>query len=149
MVDFILSRPELIWFVIGFVLFVLELVIPGFVIFFFGIGAWVTSLMCLIFEPGINLQVFVFILFSVISLITLRKSLAKKFFASKDVSGMDMDDDFTGNTALALNSFNPGETGKVEYRGSSWQASSTSAIKEGQEVVIKSKKNIKLIVEPK
>jgi len=149
MVDFILSRPELIWFVIGFILFVLELVMPGFVIFFFGIGAWVTSLMCLIFEPGINLQVFVFILFSVIALITLRKSLAKKFFASKDVPGMDMDDDFTGNTALALNSFGPGETGRVEYRGSSWQASSTSAIKKGQEVVIKSKKNIKLIVEPK
>jgi len=149
MVEFILSRPELIWFVIGFLLFVLELVIPGFVIFFFGIGAWVTSLVCLIFEPGINLQVLVFIIFSVITLVTLRKFLTKKFFASKDTPGMDMDDDFTGSTAVALSSFGPGETGKVEYRGSYWQASSSSEIKEGQQVVIKSKETVKLIVEPK
>ncbi len=149
MVDFILSRPELIWFIIGFLLFVLELLIPGFVIFFFGIGAWATSLLCLIFEPGINIQVLVFIIISVVTLVTLRKFLTNKFFASKDTPGMDADDDFTGTTAVALNSFGPGETGKVEYRGSYWQATSSSAIKEGQQVVIRSKETVKLIVEPK
>ncbi len=30
----IFSRPELIWFIIGLLLFLLELVLPGFVIFF-------------------------------------------------------------------------------------------------------------------
>ena len=149
MVDFILSRPELIWFVIGFLLFVLELVIPGFVIFFFGIGAWVTSLICLIFEPGINLQVLVFIIVSVIALVTLRKFLTNKFFASKDIPGQNADDDFTGSTAIALNSFDPGVTGKVEYRGTNWQAESSKPIEQGQVVVIVSKENLKLIVKPK
>ncbi|MFZ0280832.1 MAG: NfeD family protein, partial [Bacteroidales bacterium] len=63
----ILSRPEMIWFIIGLVLFLLELVLPGFVIFFFGVGAWITALLCLIANPGINLQVVVFAVTSVLS----------------------------------------------------------------------------------
>jgi len=42
------------------VLFLLELVLPGFVIFFFCVGAWITALLCLVTEPGVNLQVVVF-----------------------------------------------------------------------------------------
>ena len=48
MIENILSRPELMWFILGLILFLLELVIPGFFIFFFGLGAWVTALVCLI-----------------------------------------------------------------------------------------------------
>ena len=47
----IFSKPELVWFIAGLGLFLLELVLPGFVIFFFGIGAWVTALICLVAQP--------------------------------------------------------------------------------------------------
>lgn len=48
----IFSKPELVWFIIGLVLFLLELVLPGFVIFFFGVGAWVTTASLPDSQPG-------------------------------------------------------------------------------------------------
>jgi len=63
MSESIFSKPEMIWFILGLVLFLLELVVPGFVIFFFGIGAWVAALVCLIANPGVNLQVIIFAVF--------------------------------------------------------------------------------------
>jgi len=145
----IFSKPELVWFIIGLVLFLLELVLPGFVIFFFGIGAWITSLICLITNPGINLQAIVFAVTSVLSLVLLRKMIQKRFFYNKDELSRAVDDEFTGGEAVALTDFNPGKIGKVEFKGTSWKAESQSVITEGQVVVIKSKENFTLFVEPK
>jgi len=111
------SRPELIWFIIGLILFLLELVLPGFVIFFFGVGAWITALLCLIANPGINLQVVVFAITSVLALIALRKVLQKKLFFAKDTQSEVIEDEFTNKEATALVSFKPGEQGKVEFKG--------------------------------
>ncbi len=145
----ILTRPELIWFIIGLVLFLLELVLPGFVIFFFGVGAWITALLCLIAEPGINLQAIVFAVTSVLSLVLLRRMIQKKFFYSKDELSKEVEDEFTGREAVALEDFTSGKNGKVEFKGTSWKAESDSEISKGQTVIIKNKENFKLIVEPK
>ncbi len=145
----ILSRPELLWFIIGLGLFLLELVMPGFFIFFFGLGAWVTALVCLIGDPGINLQIIIFAVTSVLSLLGLRKIIQKKFFYSKsDLSG-DVEDEFTGKEAFAISDFGGQATGKVEFKGTQWKAESSAEIKTGQRVMILQKDNFKLIVEPK
>lgn len=145
----ILTRPELIWFIIGLVLFLLELVLPGFVIFFFGVGAWITALLCLIAEPGINLQAIVFAATSVLSLVLLRKMIQKRFFYSREELSKEVEDEFTGREAVALEDIIPGKNGKVEFKGTSWKAESESAISKGQTVIIKNKENFKLFVEPK
>ncbi len=108
----IFSRPEIIWFIIGLVLFLLELVIPGFVIFFFGVGAWITALLCLIANPGINLQVIVFAVTSVLSLLALRKMIQKKFFYSNSDLSEEVEDEFTGKEAVAVTDFGPIKNGK-------------------------------------
>jgi inner membrane protein len=145
----IFSKPEVVWFIIGLVLFLLELVIPGFVIFFFGVGAWVTALLCLIADPGLNLQAIVFAVASVLSLLGLRKMIQKRFFYSKDELSKEVEDEFSGREALALTDMEPGKNGKVEFKGTQWQSESASAIHEGDRVIIKEKQNFKLIVEPK
>lgn len=143
------SKPELVWFIIGLVLFLLELVLPGFVIFFFGVGAWVTALICLIGNPGINLQAIIFAVTSVLSLMLLRKIIQKRFFYSRDELSKEVEDEFTGKEAVAILDFGPGQTGKIEFKGTSWKAESTEPIKVGQTVIIRSKENFKLFVEPK
>lgn len=143
------SKPELVWFIIGLVLFLLELVLPGFVIFFFGVGAWVTALLCLIANPGINLQAIVFAVTSILSLVLLRKMIQRRFFYSKDELSKDVEDEFTGREAVATMDFKPGHTGKVEFKGTTWKAESTESIVKGQTVIIKSKENFKLFIEPK
>lgn len=145
----ILARPELIWFIIGLVLFLLELVLPGFVIFFFGVGAWVTALLCLIANPSINLQAIVFALTSILSLVLLRRMIQKRFFNSKDELSKEVEDEFTGKEAIALTDLGPDITGKVEFKGTNWKAESVSPVKAGQKVIIKNKENFKLFVEPK
>jgi membrane protein implicated in regulation of membrane protease activity len=149
MSESILSKPEIIWFIIGLDLFLLELVIPGFVIFFFGVGAWVTALLCLFAEPGINLQIIVFALTSVLSLVALRRIIQKKFFYSRDNQTIDIDDEFTGKEAVTITPLSPGKKGKVEFKGTTWDAESESQISIGQTVIILEKENFKLIVEPK
>jgi len=145
----IFSRPELVWFIIGLVLFLLELVLPGFVIFFFGVGAWVTALLCLIANPGINLQAIVFGATSILSLVLLRKMIQKRFFYSKEELSKAVEDEFSGKEAIALTDFSPGNNGKVEFKGTQWKAESEFEITEGQRVIIKNKDSFKLIVEPK
>ena len=149
MTDTIFSRPELFWFLIGLGLFLLELVIPGFFIFFFGLGAWVTALVCLLGEPGINLQIVIFAITSVLSLIGLRRIIQRKFFYSKGDESGEVEDEFTGKEALAVTDFGGQQTGKVEFKGTTWKAESSSEIKSGQRVMILEKDNFKLIVEPK
>ena len=149
MIENILSRPELMWFILGLILFLLELVIPGFFIFFFGLGAWVTALVCLIGEPGTNLQIIIFAVVSVLALVALRRIIQKKFFYSKQKDSDDVEDEFTGKEAVAIADFGTDNTGKVEFKGTTWKAESSSEIKKGQTVIINKKESFKLVVEPK
>jgi len=147
----IFSKPEILWFIIGLVLFLLELVIPGFVIFFFGLGAWITALLCLIAEPGINIQVVVFAITSVLSLLIFRKMIQKRFFYVREDRSDAVEDEFTGKEAIVVADFDADKRGKVDFKGTTWKAETESdaKIKEGQTVIILEKVNFKLIVEPK
>jgi inner membrane protein len=149
MISNIFSRPELFWFFTGLGLFLLELVIPGFFIFFFGLGAWITAIVCIIGKPGTNLQIILFAVTSVLTLIALRRLIKKKFFYSRYTESDDVEDEFTGKEALATNDFGGMKNGKVEFKGTTWTAESKSEIKTGQRVIIIEKDSFKLIVEPK
>jgi inner membrane protein len=150
MIANIFSRPELFWFILGLALFLLELVIPGFFIFFFGLGAWVTALICLLGNPDsiTNMQIIIFAVTSVLTLVALRRIIQKKFF-NKGTLSDQVEDEFTGKEALATSDFGGNKNGKVEFKGTTWAAESVSEIKEGQRVLIIKKDSFKLIVEPK
>jgi inner membrane protein len=149
MIESIFARPEIFWFILGLGLFLMELVIPGFFIFFFGLGAWITALVCLVADPSINLQIIIFAITSVLSLIGLRRIIQRKFFYNRGAKSDEVEDEFTGKEALAVSDFGGMQTGKVEFKGTTWKAESTSEITKGQRVVIINKEDFKLNVEPK
>jgi membrane protein implicated in regulation of membrane protease activity len=149
MVTNIFSRPELFWFILGLGLFLLELLMPGLIIFFFALGAWVTALVCLIGNPALNLQIVIFGASSTLLLLALRSIIRKKFLNSKNTKSDDVEDEFSGKEALATSDFGGMKQGKVEFKGTTWTAESESDIKEGQRVIIIEKESFKLIVEPK
>ena len=99
-------------------------------------------------EEITNFQMIIFALTSVITLVGLRKIIKNKFF-NKGTQSEEVEDEFTGKEAFATVGFGPSQTGKVEFKGTTWRAESSSEIKEGQKVVIIEKENFKLIVEPK
>ncbi len=146
MVDF-LSDP-LFWFFIGLIIFILELAAPGLILFFFGIGAWLTAFISAVYPIGISSQLFIFLITSVVTLLVLRKRfeiLFRGFSKRKDNPSLDMDD-LTGKKATVVKGIFPPREGKVEIFGTDWIAESDTRIDEGETVVIERKKNLTLYV---
>jgi len=142
----LISKPPVIWFLIGLFLLLLEIVIPGLIVLFFGIGAWITAIVCALFHPNLNIQFLVFLLSSVLILVLLRRSLKKKFFLEGDRNVSTLEDEFIGKTAVALTNIRPGEPGKIEFKGSQWPAESEDEITTGQRITITGKDSIMLKV---
>jgi membrane protein implicated in regulation of membrane protease activity len=95
------------------------------------------------------LQIVIFAVVSILSLVALRKIIQKKFFYSKGKESEEVEDEFTGREAIAIGEFGPEIIGKVEFKGTTWKAESNSPIKSGERVIIIEKENFKLKVEPK
>ncbi len=65
-------KPELIWFLIGLLLLLAEFMIPGLIVFFFGVGAWIVAVCCLATDITLNVQLLIFIISSMLLLVLLR-----------------------------------------------------------------------------
>jgi inner membrane protein len=141
-----LSDPAVIWFLVGLGLLLLELVLPGLVILFFGVGAWVTALVCAITDVNLNWQILIFLLASLLGLVLLRKYLKKRFFNRKDKEIDDQLEEFIGRKALAIEDFKDG-SGKVEFKGTQWTARSSELVSKGDWVIIRSKDSLIFNVE--
>ena len=141
-------QPEIIWFLVGLVLLILEFILPGLIIAFFGVGAWIVALICLLTNIGINTQLIIFIIASVLSLLCLRKWLKGIFLGhtgSKQNLKENMDE-FVGQKAVVKEKIVPKAGGKVEFHGTNWLAQADEEIAEGTMVQIVGKDNITLMV---
>lgn len=134
-----------IWAVIGFVLFLLEFVLPGLILFFFALGAWIVAILCLFLDLSVNTQLIIFLISSVVTVLLLRKWLSKILSERKHRSEL-LEDEFLGKTAKAETSISPGENGKVEFKGTTWQAASKDKIEKGENVIIIGNESILLHV---
>lgn len=141
----ILNDPAVIWFLIGLGLLLLELVLPGLVILFFGVGAWVTALACVIYDFNLNWQILIFLVASLLGLVLLRKYLRRKFFGKKSGSAEDQLEEFIGRKAKVIEEFKDGQ-GRIEFKGTQWSARSKDPLKKGQWVKILAKDSLILEV---
>ena len=147
-IDFSIFTPEVLWFLIGVGLLLLELAVPGLIFVFFGIGAWLTAAVLLFFDLSLNAQLLIFSLSSIGSLLSLRHHIRKKYMDVSLEGKGDPDHHFIGSSAVSLTEIKPGHDGKVEFNGSQWEACSDHNIEPRMSVTIIGMKSIKLIVEP-
>ena len=144
-------KPELIWFLVGLVLLVFEFIMPGLIIGFFGVGAWIVAIICLLsayVTGSINTQLIIFIIASVLSLLLLRKWL-KGIFIGHVKSKQDMTEDlneFIGERVVVKEKITPKAGGKVELHGTNWEAEADEEIAAGTVVEIIAKDNLTLKV---
>jgi len=141
-------KPEIIWFLIGLVLLIMEFVSRGLIIAFFGVGAWIVALVCLITDIEVNTQLIIFIISSVLSLLCMRKWL-KGIFLGHTGSKQNLKEnleEFIGQKAVVKEKIIPKSGGKVEFHGTNWIAEADEEIAEGVMVRIISKDNITLKV---
>ncbi|UCC97673.1 MAG: NfeD family protein [Phycisphaerales bacterium] len=140
--------PEIIWFLVGLLLLLFEFALPGLIVGFFGVGAWIVAVVCLITEIGINAQLLIFIASSVLSLALLRRWL-KGVFLGHAGSKQDLKhnlEEFVGQRAVVTEKIAPKLGGKVEFHGSNWEAQADEELAEGTAVEIVGKDNITLRV---
>ena len=143
--------PVLLWFLAGLALILSEFVLPGVILLFFGIGAWLTAVTCWMdITPGWTAQLLTFAVSSVLPLVLLRKWFRVRFFGyvADDQDPEDNIDDLAGNIVTAKTDIQPGETGQVEYKGAVWSARSETALAAGSQAVIVMADGITLVIRP-
>jgi membrane protein implicated in regulation of membrane protease activity len=141
-------KPELIWFLVGLLLLLLEFAAPGLIVFFFGLGACVVAVVCLLTDVTLNTQLIIFIVSSFLFLLILRKWL-KGVFLGHTTSKQDLTEDleeFLGQRAVVKEKIVPKAGGRVEFHGTNWVAQADQEIPEGTVVEIIGKENITLKV---
>jgi inner membrane protein len=136
-----------IWFIVGFAFLLLEFAVPGFILFFFGIGAWIVAIVALFTDITLNTQIIIFLISSVATVAIFRNWVKRKL-GSISLSKYVLEDEIIGKTARAETAISPGESGRVSFKGTSWKASSSETISQGEEVTIIGNESINLIVKP-
>ena len=138
-------NAAVIWIIIGFVLFLLEFLLPGLILFFFAVGAWMVGILCLFIDLTINEQLIIFLIGSIATILLLRKWFSKILWKRRHSTEL-LEDEFLGKTAKALTAILPGENGKVDFKGTTWQAASDDTIEKGENVIIIGNESILLLV---
>ncbi|MCB9772622.1 MAG: NfeD family protein [Candidatus Omnitrophica bacterium] len=140
--------PALIWFVVGLVFLMAELIAPGLVIVFFGVGAWIVAAVCLVKPISLNLQLIIFIVTSAVVLACLRNRFKTLFSGhTTAVQNPNKDiEDFVGKRAVVKETIVPHKSGKVELNGTLWNADASEEIAIGESVHIVSIDNLLLKV---
>lgn len=135
------------WLVSGLVMCALEIVVPGFVIIFFGAGAILTALATLVFPGlGVSAQTLLFIVLSLASLAAFRRQAVGRGARKDADAAIDYDDDFTGREVVVVEPIAPGAPGKVELNGVLWNASSEASFAPGTRVRVVSRDGLTLAV---
>lgn len=138
------SNPAVLWFIAGFIFFLLEFALPGFILFFFGVGAWIVALLALFIDIPINVQLLLFLGASIITILLFRKSLHQIMRRKK--GAVALEDEFIGKTGRSETAIAPGKNGKVYFKGTSWEAASEEVIGPDENVTIIGTESIILIV---
>jgi membrane protein implicated in regulation of membrane protease activity len=138
-------NDSVIWFGLGLACFLFEFMLPGFILFFFGVGAWIVALLTLFLDVSINVQILLFLASSVLTVLLFRNWLKQKFGMNEQTPQL-LENEFVGKIARAETVIAPGLRGKVEFKGASWDASSVDTIAVGESVIIVETRSILLIV---
>jgi membrane protein implicated in regulation of membrane protease activity len=118
-------EPWFVWALIGVLCIGLEIIMPGFVIFFFGMGGLATALLCLI--PAVAdiawLQIALFVVLSVVSLVFLRRRFTKIFAGTVfDARKGNPEEDGIGSVAEVIETTGPVNEGRIRFRGTTWKS---------------------------
>lgn len=132
-------HPALYWLIIGVMLFFLELALPGFVLFFFALGALATALIAYLFPIGLAWQLALFMVASLLALFFLREAIQKRFFPAA-VEGKKDDIDralvAAGIRGVVSTTIAPPAEGRIKCSGSTWRATADERIEEGEIIAV-------------
>lgn len=133
-----------LWMYLGAILMLMELMAPGFVIFFFGLSAATVGLCRFAFGDAFDLtwQLAAFSAFSILYLVFLRRWVQKVFTGKVVAEGDDFENENVGRTGKVTEAINPPLTGRVMLGDAEWTAEADVAIQPGSDVRVVSQRNL-------
>jgi membrane protein implicated in regulation of membrane protease activity len=135
------TSAGLAWLIIGVICFLLEMVLPGFIIFFFGLGAWVVALVSWLMPIGLNVQLVIFLLASLVALFAFRGLIRKTFFGDSIIDKKGTMTTIGGRAEVVIEIVPPSE-GRILYSGTHWRAIADERIEKGSIVEILSQDDL-------
>jgi membrane protein implicated in regulation of membrane protease activity len=143
-----LFTPQVIWVVIGLIMLIEEFVVPGLVVFFFGLGALLVGITCISIDLSLNAQIGLFLGSSLTMLVTLRHWSTQVFQGRRTAARVDAadTDEIIGARAKAVRVISPDAEGRVELHGTDWQATAEEVIPAGSAVIVVARDNLTLVV---
>lgn len=137
----------LLWLIIAGILLIIEIFTHGFLVFWFSIGALITTIVS-IFTNNIFIQGLVFIISSTI-LIFFTKKFSEKIKVTETNRKFNVET-VIGQTGIVEKEVSELKFGIVKVGGSTWTAiTKEDTIEVGQEVLVKEIDGVKLVVERK
>lgn len=142
---------SIFWYILGIILIVSEIFIPGLVVIFFGISAILIGLLT---SFGILTQIsYQFIGWGICSiiLVLLLRKFFKSFFPSLEIK-QKVKDTLVGKSGVVIEEINPLQgTGRIEAEGTNWKAISLNGetILVGKKVIIEKQQDLTLYVKEK
>lgn len=129
-------NPLLIWFLVGLALILVEFMLPGIILVFFGCGAWIVAATTWLGLTGtLWSQLLLFAVASVVLMLCLRRWVRGRFLgfiSSEQDPTIDLDD-FTGREVRVLQPIAPGSReGRVEFKGTKWIAVADRPLGKGE-----------------
>ena len=132
----------LYWFIAGAAMILFEIVVPGFVLVWFGIGAIAAGIAAFL-GAGYTVQFIVFFVVSIGSLIPAKIFLKKKEEEPSLRVGAER---VIGMKGIVTKEISPSEFGEVKIEGELWIASSGEEIQKGEWVVVEKIEGTHLVV---
>lgn len=138
-----------LWMYAGMALMLMELAVPGFVIFFFGLAAMTVGLGRFAFGEAftVNWQLAAFSVLSIAYLVLLRRWLKNIFTGDK--ADEVLTDEYLGRSGKVVEDIKPPLAGRVEIGDAQWAAVADETIPAGSDVEIVSRNNLTVKVKMK
>ena len=134
-----MDKITFFWLITGALLLLAEIAVPGFILFFFGVGALLILVTVLVLPPLQDifwLQLIIWVCYSAVLLFFLRNRFSGTF---KGRIFQTEKESWIGQEALVIDRIKPDAPGRIKFRGTTWTAHSERVIGKGKTVRITGK----------
>lgn len=138
-----------LWMYAGATLMIMEVVSPGFVVFFFGLSASTVGLIRLSAGPVFSpvWQLAAFSVLSVLYIVLLRNWLKGLFSGGVSDASEGLADEYAGRTGTVVEPIRPPGRGRVRIGDADWDARCAVPVEAGFQVRVLSRDNLTMEVE--
>jgi len=134
--------PQIIWTALMVIFVILEIISLGLTSIWFALGA-LAALVTAFFIDSLLLQIIVFVLASVLSLVFTKPLVKRHLHVGEEKTNID---GYIGATGIVTKAITTHETGQIKVNGQIWTAYSEEELPEGTTVEVESVSGVRLKV---